>query len=158
MKKRQRESILAIIILFLFPAPCLAQHQHESTKGTAMKMYAEEIVVEGVRIAFQIMANKEHEKMLEEMGMKEKPEKGTTHNISVKLLNEATQEEITDAGVRMKVVNPKGMDQIKSLRLDGMMKSYSGYFNLSEKGKYELIIVFGIGEKKRNAGIYYEIP
>jgi len=34
----------------------------------------------------------------------------------------------------MKVVDPKGKDQIKLLKYDDMMKSYDAYFSLPEKG------------------------
>jgi hypothetical protein len=37
------------------------------------------------------------------------------------------------------------------------MKSYDGYFNLSEKGRYQVLISFKNGEKTRNAGIYYDV-
>jgi hypothetical protein len=38
-----------------------------------------------------------------------------------------------------------------------MMKSYDAYFNLKEKGKYQVMILFKIEEQKRTAGIYYEL-
>jgi hypothetical protein len=38
-----------------------------------------------------------------------------------------------------------------------MMKSYDAYFNLLEKGKYQVMVLFKIGDKKRSAGIYYEL-
>jgi hypothetical protein len=57
----------------------------------------------------------------------------------------------------MKVVDSMGKDQIKALKYEEMMKSYDAYFNLPEKGKYQVMVLFKIGEKKRTAGIYYEI-
>jgi hypothetical protein len=71
--------------------------------------------------------------------------------------SEKTQKEITDGQVTMKVVDPKGKDQIKPLKYEDMMKSYDAYFNLPEKGKYQVMILAKMGEKKINAGIYYEI-
>ena len=35
--------------------------------------------------------------------------------------------------------------------------SYDAYFNLKEKGKYQVMILFKAGEKKSSAGIYYEV-
>jgi hypothetical protein len=75
----------------------------------------------------------------------------------VTLKDEKTQKEITDAQINMKVVDPKGKDQIKALKYEDMMKSYDTYFNLPEKGKYQVITLFKIGDKKRTAGIYYEL-
>jgi hypothetical protein len=125
--------------------------------GTPMKMDTKEVLVEGVKVTFQMMANDEHQKMLKDMKMKEDIEAGTTHNITVTLKNEKTQKEILDAKITMKVVDPKGKDQIKTLKYEGEMKSYDAYFNLKEKGKYQVMILFKIEEQKRTAGIYYEM-
>jgi hypothetical protein len=91
------------------------------------------------------------------MKMKEDIESGTTHNITVTLKEEKTQKEITNAQINMKVIDPKGKDQVKSLKYEETMKSYDAYFNLPEKGKYQVMILFKIGDQKRTAGIYYEI-
>jgi hypothetical protein len=122
-----------------------------------MKMDTKEVLVEGVKVSFQIMANMDHKKMLKDMKMKEDIEPGTTHNITVILKDDKTQKEITDAQINMKVVDPKGKDQIKTLRYEGEMKSYDAYFNLKEKGKYQVMVLFKVGEQKRTAGIYYEV-
>jgi hypothetical protein len=95
--------------------------------------------------------------MLQDMKMKEDIESGTTHNITMTLKDEKTQKEIIDAQINMKVVDPKGKDQIKPLKYEEMMKSYDAYFNLKEKGKYQVMILFKVGEQKRASGIYYEI-
>jgi len=143
--------------LFIFTSISLAQHGHGSMKGESMKMDTRDVLVEGVKVTFQIMGNEEHKKMLNDMKMKEDIEAGTTHNITVTLKDEKTQKEITDAQINMKVVGPKGKDQIKALKFEEMMKSYDAFFNLPEKGKYQVMVLFKIGEKKRTAGTYYEI-
>jgi hypothetical protein len=125
--------------------------------GTPMKMDTKEVLVEGAKVTFQIMANDEHGKMLEDMKMKEDIEPGTTHNITVTLKDEKTLKEITNAQISMKVIDPKGKDQIKPLKYEGEMKSYDAYFNLPEKGKYQVMILFKVGDQKRTAGIYYEL-
>jgi hypothetical protein len=153
-------SILGIFLLnlFIFTSLSLAQHSHGGmSMGTSMKMDTREVLVEGVKVVFQIMANDEHQKMLKDMKMKEDIEPGTTHNITVTLKDEKTQKEMANAQISMKVVDPKGKDQIKPLKYDGEMKSYDAYFNLPGKGKYQVITLFKIGDKKRTAGIYYEI-
>ena len=76
---------------------------------------------------------------------------------TVLLKDEKTQKEITNAQITMKVIDPKGQDQIKSLQYEDAMKSYDAYFKLPDKGKYQVIMLFKIGEQKRTAGIYYEI-
>ena len=125
--------------------------------GTPMKMETKDVIVEGVKVSFQMMANDEHKKMLKDMKMKEDIEPGTTHNITVTLKDERTQKEITNAQITMKVVDPKGKDQIKTLKNDDMMKSYDAFFSLPEKGKYQVMILAKTGEKKITAGIYYEV-
>jgi len=89
--------------------------------------------------------------------MKDDIETGTTHNITIVLTDQSTQKEITDAAVSMKVVDSQGKDQIKNLKYESSMKSYDGYFNLPEKGKYELLVLIKTGDQKKTAGIYYEM-
>jgi hypothetical protein len=77
--------------------------------------------------------------------------------VTVLLTDQATQKQITDAAVSMKVVDPKGKDQVKNLKYESSMKSYDGYFNLPEKGKYELLVLIKAGDQKKTAGINYEL-
>jgi len=147
-----------VFCLFIFASVSLAQHSHGGmSMGTPMKMDTKEVLVEGVKVSFQIMANVDHKKMLKDMKMKEDIESGTTHNITVTLKDEKSQKEITDAQITMKVVDPKGKDQIKTLKYEGEMKSYDAYFNLPEKGKYQVMVLFKVGEQKKTAGIYYDV-
>ncbi len=152
-------SVLGILVVgvFFVSSVSLAQHGHGGMSGGSMKMDTKEVLVEGVKVVFQIMSNQEHQKMLKDMKMKETVEAGTTHNITVTLKDEKTQKEMTDAQISMKVVDPKGKDQIKTLKYEGEMKSYDAYFNLPEKGKYQIMILAKVGEKKTTAGIYYEL-
>ena len=147
-----------VFCLFTFASVSLAQHSHGGmSMGTPMKMDTKEVIVEGVKVTFQIMVNDEHRKMLKDMKMKEDIEPGTTHDITVTLKDEKTQKEIANAQINMKVVDPKGKDQIKALKYEEMMKSYDAYFNFPEKGKYQVMILFKVGEQKKTAGIYYEV-
>jgi hypothetical protein len=57
----------------------------------------------------------------------------------------------------MKVVDPTGKDQIKNLKYEDSMKSYDGYFNMPEKGKYEMLVLIKSGDQKKTAGVYYEL-
>ena len=158
MKKLMSVSLVVIMGLLVLPSLSMAQHSHGGmSTGGSMKMDTKEVLVEGVKVSFQIMANVDHKKMLKDMKMKEDIEPGTTHNITVILKDDKTQKEITDAQINMKVVDQKGKDQIKTLKYEGEMKSYDAYFNLKEKGKYQVMVLFKVGEQKRTAGIYYEV-
>jgi hypothetical protein len=130
---------------------------HGGMTGSSMKMDTREVLAEGVKVTFQIMANGEHQKMLKDMKMKEEVEPGTTHNITVTLKDEKTQKDVTGAQVTLKVVDPKGKDQIKELKYEDTMKSYDAYFNLPDKGKYQVIVLVKKGDQKIPAGIYYEM-
>jgi hypothetical protein len=122
-----------------------------------MKMDTKEVLVEGVKVTFQIMANDEHKKMLKDMKMKDDIEPGTTHNVTVTLKDDKTQKGIANAQINMKVIDPKGKDQVKALKYEEMMKSYDAYFNLPDNGKYQVMILFKTGDQKRTAGIYYDL-
>jgi len=157
MKRFSSVLVMLVVSLVVLSSISLAQHQHGSSKGEPMKMDTKEVLVEGVKVVFQIMANEEHKKMLADMKKKEDPEKGTTHNIAVTLVDEKTQKEIMGAEANMKVIDPAGKSQIKPLAPDTAMKYYNAYFDLSHKGKYQVLIVFKVGEKKGSAGIYYDL-
>ena len=147
-----------VVGLFVLSSLAFAQHQHGgASAGGSMKMESKDVLVEGVKVSFVIMANDEHKKMLKDMKMKEDIEPGTTHNITVTLKDVKTQKDITDATVTMKVVDPAGKDQIKTLKFENLMKSYDAYFNMKEKGKYQVMVLFKAGDQKRTAGIYYEV-
>ncbi len=147
-----------VLGLFFISSSSMAQHMHGGMGGGSMKMETKEVLVEGVKVTFQIMTNDEHVKMLKDMKMKEDIDSGTTHNITVTLKDEKSQKDITDATVNMKVVDPAGKDQIKTLKYEDMMKSYDGFFNLKDKGKYQVIVLVKTGDKKSiPAGIYYEV-
>jgi len=149
-----------VIGLFGLASFSWAQHSHGGMggmTGSAMKMDTKEVLVEGTKVTFQIMANNEHQKMLKDMKMKEAIEAGTTHNITVILKDEKSQKEIINAEVTMKVVDPKGKDQIKALKYEKDMKSYDAYFNLPDKGKYQVMVLIKQGDQKKTAGIYYEM-
>ncbi|MGO8991428.1 MAG: hypothetical protein ACLQGU_04475 [bacterium] len=158
MKRMISDAVVSVFCLLTFVSVSLAQHSHGGmSMGTPMKMETKEVLVEGVKVTFQMMANDEHKIMLKEMKMKEDIEPGTTHNITVTLKDEKSQKEIANAQINMKVVDPKGKDQIKPLKYEEMMKSYDAFFNLPEKGKYQVMILAKTGEKKITAGIYYEV-
>ena len=158
MKKNIWLALVIAVVSILAPALSSAQHTHSpAAGGDSMKMDTREVLVEGVKITFQIMANAEHRKMLKDMKMKDDIEPDTTHNVTVVLTDQSAQKEITDAVVSMKVVDPKGKDQIKSLKYESSMKSYDAYFSMPEKGRYELLVLVKSGDLKKTAGVYYEL-
>lgn len=121
------------------------------------KATLKEILIEGIRARFEVMNMEEHKKMLKEMKMNpETVDKSATHHISVTLYDE-NGKEVSNAAVNMKVVSPGKKEQVKMLTFMPEMKHYGNDFTLLEKGRYEILILFKIGEKKRKGGFYYEV-
>jgi hypothetical protein len=114
-------------------------------------------LLEGFKASFSIMDMAAHKKMLKEMKMKVEINPQATHNIAVTLTDTRTNAAVADAVVKMKVINPKGKDQIKLLDFTPAMNQYAGDFNLSDKGRYQILILFKSGGKKHAAGFYYAL-
>jgi len=164
-------SLLALLMgLVLATLPAAAQHQHggmsgmpgmegekkpESTIGNEASPNRTFLLQGGIKAAFSIMAMAEHKKMLQDMRMKMEVDPQATHNIAVTLSDTRTNLPITDAVVKMKVIDPKGKDQVKILDFIAGMNQYAGDFTLSDKGRYQVLILFKSGGKKEAAGFYY---
>ena len=164
-------SLLALLMgLVLATLPAVAQHQHggmagmpgmegekksESTLGQETSPNRTFLLQGGIKAAFSIMAMAEHKKMLQDMRMKMEVDPQATHNIAVTLSDTRTNLPITDALVKMKVIDPKGKDQIKLLDFIAGMNQYAGDFTLLGKGRYQVLILFKAGGKKEAAGFYY---
>ena len=158
MKKPIVSFVTAAVLLLAIVICARAQHSHNqgTAAGSDKKTDTRVVLVEDVQVSFAVMANEDHRKMLKDMQMKDDVEPGTTHNVTVVLKDQRTQQEITDATVSMRVIDPKGKDELKTLKYEAVMKSYDAYFNMPEMGKYQILIIFRYGEQKKTAGIYYE--
>ena len=99
----------------------------------------------------------DHKKMLQSMKMKMAVDPQATHNIAVTLTDTRSNQPVSDAAVKMKVIDPKGKDQMKMLDFIMGMNQYAGDFTLAEKGKYQILILFKTGGKKQAAGFYYSL-
>jgi hypothetical protein len=163
--------ILTLVLTVSFsPLPAFPQHQHggmsgmpgmegekkpESTIGNEASPSRTFLLQGGIKAAFSIMAMAEHKKMLQDMKMKVDIDPQATHNIAVTLSDTRTNLPIIDAVVKMKVIDPKGKDQIKPLDFITGMNQYAGDFTLASKGRYQVLILFKAGGKKEAAGFYY---
>jgi hypothetical protein len=158
MKKNKWLALGLTVVGLLSPVLSSAQQTHDhGTSGGSMQMDTREVLVEGLKVTFQIMPNTEHRKMLKEMKMKDDVEPDTTHNVTVILTDLTSRQQITDAVVSMKVIDPKGKDQIKSLKYESSMESFDAYFSMPEKGQYQLLVLVKTGDMKRTAGVYYDL-
>lgn len=160
-----------LLAIFLLPYLAVAQHQHGGMPGMPgmegeKKMEpsvgketspSRTFLLEGVKASFTIMNMAEHKKMLKDMKMKIEVDPQATHNIAVTLTDTRTNQPISDALVKMKVIDPKGKTQGKLLDFTIVMNQYAGDFTLSGKGRYQILILFKANSKKQAAGFYYTL-
>lgn len=161
-----------LLTVSLFPLTVFSQHQHggmsmpgmpgmeggkkpESSIGNEASPSRTFLLEGGIKASFSIMPMAEHKKMLKDMKMKVEVDPKATHDIAVTLTDTRTNLPITDAVVKMKVIDPKGKDQIKLMDFIAGMNQYAGDFTLPEKGRYQILILFKAGGKKEAAGFYY---
>jgi len=164
-------AILTLLTAVSFsPVAAFSQHQHggmpaipgregekkpETTLGNEASSNRVFLLQGNIKAAFSVMAMREHKKMLQEMKMKVDVDPRATHNIAVTLSDTRTNLSLTDAVVKMKVIDPKGKDQVKLLDFIAGMNQYAGDFTLSGKGRYQVLILFKSDGKKGAAGFYY---
>ena len=101
--------------------------------------------VEGIRAEFQVMS-------LASMNMTD-PD-GNTHHIMVKLIDETSNRPIDKSVGKIKVIGPDKKEQ------EGVLKDYGGImaanFSFPLKGKYGVICLFKVDEKKHLVKFWYE--
>jgi hypothetical protein len=165
--------LASLPFIFFWPFSAIPQHQHGGMSMPGMPgMEGEKkgevtigneastnrtFLLDGVKASFSIMPMAEHKKMLKDMKMNLEVDPQATHNIAVTLTDTRTNLPIPDAVVKMKVIDPKGKAQIKLLDFTMAMNQYAGDFALSEKGRYQILILFKAGGKKQAAGFYYAL-
>lgn len=156
MKLRSFLTVLALLIT-LSPRPfALADTDHQGqsdmsgSKSGSMEhgqtgaTFTHQEVVEGVQAEFQVMT-------LASMNTKD-PE-GKSHHIMAKFFDASSHKQINNAIGKIKVISPSGKEQLESLQ------NYSGIlaanFTFDEKGKYGVICLFKVDEKKRLVKFWY---
>jgi hypothetical protein len=158
----QKPTLIALIALMMAlpagPGQAMAQHGHGGHGAThEMNMPTQDVLVEGIIVGFAVMPNAEHNKMLRQMKMKDDIEPGTTHNIMVTLKDQKTLQPVTGAALGVRVVDPSGGDQLKTMKFEPSMNSYDAYFNMPAKGKYQILVLIRQGDQRKTAGIYYDV-
>jgi len=165
---RMRKILLILAFIILSASSTVAQHAGHQAPAAAGEKKTEAppgtetsssrvFLLEGFKASFSIMDMAGHKKMLKDMKMKIEVDPQATHNIAVTLTDTRTNQVVHDAAVKMKVINPKGKDQIKLLDFTPAMNQYAEDFNLSEKGRYQILILFKADGKKRAGGFYYNL-
>lgn len=152
-----------------FPLPSAAQHSHHPGAGAGQEKKgppsAERetsstrafLLEGGIKAVFSIVPKEEHKKMLQAMKMKVEVDPRATHNIAVTLTDTRSNQPVSNAVVKMKVISPQGKEEVKLLDAIPAMNQYGQDFELTEKGRYQVLILFRNGGKKTAAGFYYRL-
>jgi hypothetical protein len=156
-----------LLLIWLLSPPAAAQHTHHPGPGEEKKAQTSAdpetsttrafLLEGGIKAVFSITPMAEHKKMLLGMKMKVEVDPQATHNIAVNLTDTLDNQPVLNAVVKMKVISPKGKDQIKILDAIPAMNQYGQDFSLTEKGRYQVLILFRKGGKKTGAGFYYRL-
>ena len=160
--------VLTFIAFRAFPPSAWGQMEHSETKHEhsearheqVMKPPTEETTADGIKVQFWVETMMEHHRVMAKRGAPMegmKMDADSTHEISVSLIDEATQKPITDAKVNLKIIRPDGSDQIKMAMWMKGMDHYGADFKMDQKGTYQILTLFKAGDKKQKAGFYYSL-
>ncbi len=123
-------------------APSESKGKAEPQKENAFK---HEAVSEDIRAEFQVMT-------LASMKMKD-PE-GHTHHVMVTLFPKGSDRPLKEAVGKIKVIRPSQKETVADLKYyDGIL---AANFTADEPGKYGVICMFKVGEKKPLYKFWYE--
>jgi hypothetical protein len=165
--------VFFILAVFCFAGPGWAQHQHgshppavpapvrekkaEPSSGNEASANRTFLLNGSVKASFAIRSMADHRKMLQEMKMKVDVDPQVTHNIGVTLTDVRSNLPLNEAVVKMKVISPGGKEEVKILDHIPAMNQYAGDFLFSEKGRYQILILFKSGGKKQAGGFYFRM-
>lgn len=110
------------------------------------KRYLKKVNIGRTPLLMNVLTMKEYKDVMENMGMgkmMKKPGANDTHWLSVYL---AGEHEMELPGFAVKVVSPKGKTEFQELKLDKMMKTYTGNVSLLESGEYKLSLLMASPE------------
>ena len=156
-------------LIGFLPFPSAAQHSHHPGAGAGQEKKVPPsaepetsstrafLLEGGIKAVFSIAPMAEHKKMLKDMKMKVEVDPQATHNIAVTLTDTRSNQPVLNAVVKMKVISPQGKEQVKLLDAIPAMNQYGQDFDLREKGRYQVLILFRNGGKKTAAGFYYRL-
>ena len=167
MVKRLVLVFLSGVMLIFFSGAAVAQHGHDhgapskaapkkaASKEARVKSSARTLNVEGLMIAFEVMAMDEHMKHLSgRSGGHGEPDHSKSHSIMVTIQDTASREIISDAKVIFSVSSPSGAKE--SGKLDWSGDHYGGGFSPKEKGAYQVQLRIEGGGMEREATFTYE--
>lgn len=120
------------------PAP--NKMEHTSSTGA----FKQEVVVNHIRSEFQIMSL---------AGMNIKNSEGSTHHVMVKLYDKSGDQLVKNIVGKVKVIGPDESEQINGLK--NYNGTFAANFTFSKKGKYGIICLVKIDDKKHLFKFWY---
>jgi len=135
--------LLALPSFAADPAADLENDGHLATMNAQQTkdMFLEKKVIDGYTVSFHVM------KVSPEM------EHGGSHNFMVKI--EKDGKVLNDVVINSKVIAPDGQSHSKFLQKMGGW--YMNGYDLGQKGRYQLIILFKTADgNKHHGGVYYQ--
>ncbi len=168
MVKRLVLVFLSGVMLIFFSGAAVAQHSHDhgapskarpkkaAPQEARAKSFAQTLNVEGLMIAFEVMAMDEHMRHIQAAkgGSHGDADHAKSHSIMVTLQDTASKEIISDAKVMFSVSSPSGAKE--SGKLDWSGDHYGGGFSPKEKGAYQVQLRIEGGGMEREATFTYE--
>ncbi len=167
MGKRLVLVFLSGVMLIFFSGAAVAQHSHDhgapskarpkkaAPQEARAKSSAQTLNVEGLMIAFEVMAMDEHMKHLSgRSGGHGEPDHSKSHSIMVTVQDMASKEIISDGKVQYTLTSPSGEKETGKLEWSG--DHYAGGFSPKEKGAYQVQLKIESGGMEREATFGYE--
>lgn len=117
----------------------------DESPGKTGDTYKHEAVTEGIRAEFEVMS-------LASMNMKD--DSGATHHVMLKLFHDDMNHQIKKAKGKIKIIGPDKKEQISVLK--DYIGIYASNFTFGQSGKYGIICLVKIDDKKRVFKFWYD--
>jgi len=132
-------------------------HQMESKPEMKMPegMHMHNVDIDGHKVTFHIMDQKAFRNYMDNMGHEtHKMKEGMTHYVMIDITDKDGKK-IKRAKVKMKLIDPAG----KASEKVGfpMMGSFGAEFDMTAKGKYQVMTLFKVKDHKHHGGFWHEM-
>ena len=129
------------------------KHEESMNMPGGMEMHAMEI--DGHKINFHIMDKKAFRNYMDNMGHStHKMKEGMTHYVMMDITSPEGKK-IKRSKVKLKVIGPdKKADEKVAFP---MMGNFGAEFDMSHKGKYQIMTLFKVKKEKHHGGFWHEV-
>jgi len=129
------------------------KHEESMKMPSGMEMHAMEI--DGHKVNFHIMDKKAFREYMDNMGHKDHMMKeGMTHYVMMEI-TDPEGKKVKRSKVKLKVIGPdKKADEKAAFP---MMGNFGAEFDMSHKGKYQIMTLFKVKKDKHHGGFWHEM-